>query len=148
MNRWDLAMIDEAENLLRRASARGATGRFQLEAAVQSVHAHRRITGNTDWRAIAGLYDLLYALTGSSVVAINRAAVTSEIDGPAAALAALDDLASDQRLADYQPYWAARAELLARNGDKNAARDAYRRAMGLEHDPAVRNFLARRMKAL
>ena len=70
---WDKKMIDDAEALLFRASAMSTVGRFQLEAAVQSAHVVRRVTGKTDWEAIEKLYDALVALTGSPVVAINRA---------------------------------------------------------------------------
>jgi RNA polymerase sigma-70 factor (ECF subfamily) len=138
---WDARLIDEAEALLRRASAMGNVGRYQLEAAVQSAHVIRRTSGRADWPAIERLYDALFALTGSPVVAINRAVAHAETRGPAAGLAALDAAAADARIAEYQPYWAARAELLARAGDHAAARLAYDRAIGLEADPAVRRFL-------
>jgi RNA polymerase sigma-70 factor (ECF subfamily) len=140
---WDIALIEEAEALLSRASALPATGRYQLEAAVQSAHVVRRRTGRADWAAIERIYDALLAITGSPVVAINRAIAVAETRGAAAGLAALDALSQDARLADYQPYWAARAGLLARTGDVAAADRAYERAMGLETDPAVRRFLER-----
>jgi RNA polymerase sigma-70 factor (ECF subfamily) len=145
---WDSALIEEAEDLLIRAGKLGRLGRFQLEAAVQSAHASRRLTGRTDWAAIECLYDGLLALTGSPVVAINRAVAIAQSRGPSAGLAALDALAGDRRLADYQPCWAARADMLARSGDGHAADEAYRRAIGLESDPAVRRFLERRREAL
>jgi RNA polymerase sigma-70 factor, ECF subfamily len=141
---WDAELIDEAEALLLRASRMDAVGRYQLEAAVQSAHAVRRLTGATDWAAIERLYDALSALTHSPVVAINRAIAVAETQGPAAGLAALDVLADDARLSDYQPYWAARAGLLARIGRRDAADEAYQRAIGLESDPAVRRFLQQR----
>jgi RNA polymerase sigma-70 factor (ECF subfamily) len=138
---WDTPSIEEAEALLSRASRMGAVGRYQLEAAVQSAHAARRLTGRTDWAAIERIYDALLAITGSPVVAINRAIAIAETAGPAAGLAALDALADVPRLADYQPYWAARAGLLVRTGQVRAADEAYQRAIGLEADPAVRRFL-------
>jgi RNA polymerase sigma-70 factor (ECF subfamily) len=138
---WSTALIDEAEALLMQASARNAPGRYQLEAAAQSVHAARRMTGRTDWDALVQIYDALAVLTDSPVVAINRAVALAELSGPAAGLAALESLADDARLASYQPYWAARAGLLARADEASAARDAYERAIGLETDPAVRRFL-------
>jgi RNA polymerase sigma-70 factor (ECF subfamily) len=112
---------------------------------VQSAHAVRRSSGRTDWTAIVALYDALFALTDSVVVAINRAVAVAEVDGPAAGLKALDALQDDPRLAQYQPYWAARAELLARLGSTAAAREAYVRAIGLEADPAVRRYLQSRL---
>ena len=141
---WDPAAIDEAERLLQRASSLGRLGRFQLEAAVQSVHAARRTSGRTDWGSILKLYNGLLALTRSPVVAVNRAVALSETAGPATGLAALDELAQDPRLAAYQPYWAARAELLARLGRRKSADAAYAQAILLEPDMAVRRFLEQR----
>jgi len=138
---WDSKFIDEAEALLSRASRSGVLGRYQLEAAVQSAHAVRRRTGQADWDAIERFYDALLALTGSPVVAINRAIAIAETRGPTAGLAALDALAGDGRIAEYQPYWAARAGLLTRAGNLAAADAAYQLAIGLEVDPAVRAFL-------
>ena len=145
---WDTKLIDEAEALLWRASRLGVLGRYQLEAAVQSAHAVRRRSGQPDWGAIEQFYDALLALTGSPVVAINRAIAIAETRGPAAGLAALDALADDGRLAEYQPYWAARAGLLRRLGRLDAANEAYALAIGLEADPAVRVFLQQRQAEL
>jgi RNA polymerase sigma-70 factor (ECF subfamily) len=108
----------------------------------------RRLTGHTDWAAIERLYDALAQIIDSPVVAINRAIAIAEARGPAAALLALDALTDDARLAEYQPYWAARAGLLARSGEHAAADQAYERAIGLEADPAVRDFLQQRRAAL
>jgi RNA polymerase sigma-70 factor (ECF subfamily) len=146
--RWDEEALAEAEAVLVRANALPETGRFQLEAAVQSAHAVRRFTGRSDWVAIVALYDALLAMTGSPVVAVNRAIALARRDDPATAVKALDAIAGDPRLADYQPYWAARADLLARVGDAAGAADAYTRAIGLETDPAIRRFLERRRAAL
>jgi RNA polymerase sigma-70 factor, ECF subfamily len=145
---WDAAMIAKAEALLLRASALGRVGRFQLEAAVQSAHVIRRRTGRSDWLAIVRLYDALTVLTESPVVAINRAVALAETAGPKVALRELDALAHDPRLTAYQPYWAARAVLLAGAAMTSEAKTAYQRAIGLEADPAVRRFLSRRLTAL
>jgi RNA polymerase sigma-70 factor (ECF subfamily) len=145
---WDERLIAEAEGLLARASGLPGSGRYQLEAAVQSAHVVRRRTGRSDWAAIAGIYEALLAMTGSPVVAINHAVAVAELRGPDAGVALLDALAADRRLADYQPYWAARAGLLARRGDVDEADRAYERAIGLEADEAVRRFLERRRAAL
>ena len=141
---WDWAMIDDAEALLKRAGALGVIGRYQLEAALQSAHVHRRRTGRANWVEIVQLYDALFALNGSPVVAINRALALAEVQGAAAALEAMPDPAADPRLGEYQPYWAARAALLAKSGAHAEARHAYEIAIGLERDPAVRRFLQRR----
>jgi RNA polymerase sigma-70 factor, ECF subfamily len=145
---WDVALIDEAEVLLHRASELPGLGRYQLEAAVQSAHVVRRRSGRADWEAIERLYDLLLQTTGSPVVAINRAVAVAATRGPAAGLAALEAVADDRRMADYQPYWAARAGLLAQTGDLAGADAAYERAIGLESDPAVTRFLQRRRETL
>jgi predicted RNA polymerase sigma factor len=145
---WDSQMIDVAEALLRRASTLGSIGRYQLEGALQSAHVYRRRTGHANWTAVVQLYDALWALSGSPVVAVNRALAIAETDGAGAALGAMPDVAADVRLTEYQPYWAARAELLTKTGAYCEARRAYEIAIGLERDPAVRRFLQRRQLAL
>jgi RNA polymerase sigma-70 factor (ECF subfamily) len=141
---WDTAMIDEAEALLLRASTLGRIGRYQLEAALQSAHVERRRSGRTDRTPEVQLYDMLLAICGSPVVALNRALAIAEVRGPRAALEILDALAAGGRLVDYQPYWAARAALLARTGAHGEAGEAYDVAIGLAGDPAVRRFLQKR----
>ena len=148
MSLWDHAMIEEADALLLRARVLDAIGRYQLEAAVQSAHAARRHLGRSDWKAIVMLYDGLLALTQSPVVAVNRAVALAEVEGTAAGLAALDAIATDRRMAEYQPYWAARANLLARFGDREGADEAYALAIGLESDPVLRAFLQKKRTAL
>ena len=145
---WDGALIEEAERLMMAALPHGRIGRFQVEAAIQSAHVHRRQGGPTDWGAIVALYDSLLTLTGSVVAALNRALALSRRDGPEAGLAALAGLDDDERLADYQPYWAARADLCDRAGRTAEAEAAYERAIGLEADPAVRAALQDRLGAL
>jgi predicted RNA polymerase sigma factor len=141
---WDWRMIVEAEELLRHASALGAIGRYQLEAALQSAHVSRSHTGRGNWAEVVQLYDALIARTGSPVAGVNRSLAVAEVDGADAGLKALEAIAVDERLAEYQPYWAARAELLARTGAHDEAQRAYEMAIGLERDPAVRRFLQRR----
>jgi len=153
--RWDARMLAQAERLLHRAAALALApgaglqrlGRFQLEAAIQSAHGARRFTGVADWPAILALYDALLRLTGSPVVALNRAVALAEVAGPEAGLAALDALAGDARLVDHQPAWAARADLLQRLKRGAEAVAAYDRAIGLEADAAVRAFLLQRRAA-
>jgi predicted RNA polymerase sigma factor len=145
---WDWEMIGEAEAVIRRASALGAVGRYQLEAALQSAHVYRCRTGHANWADVVQLYDALFALTSSPVVALNRALAIAELHGAAAGLDAMPDPKADARLSEYQPYWAARAELLAKTGANDEARHAYEIAIGLERDPAVRLFLQQRQAAL
>ena len=147
-NLWDREMISEAENQLLSAGEFNAIGRYQLEAAIQSAHAARRLTGSTDWEAIVRLYQGLIKIMPSPVVAINLAVAVSEVEGPEAGLAALPDLAENVELMEFQPYWAARAALLSRVGLVNEAIEAYGMAIGLESDPAVRNFLLAKRGAL
>jgi RNA polymerase sigma-70 factor (ECF subfamily) len=148
MEYWNTDMIQVAEALLLRASALGAISRYQLEGALQSAHVHRRRTGQSNWAAVVQIYDALLELSGSPVVAINRALALAEVDGARVGLESLETLTSDKRLTEYQPFWAARAELLARTGACADARHAYEVAIGLERDPAVRRFLQQRQAAL
>ncbi len=145
---WDWRMIVEAEALLRRASASGVIGRYQLEAALQSAHIYRRHTGQANWEEVVRLYDALSATTGSPVVTINRALAIAELQGPSEALDLIKEVAADTRLTDYQPYWAARADLLTRAGAYGEAHHAYEIAIGLERDPAVRRFLQKKQSTL
>ena len=94
------------------------------------------------------LYDALLALSGSPVITINRALAIAESDGARAGLDAMQGIDSDARLTEYQPYWAARAELLAKTGAHSEAHQAYEIAIGLERDPAVRRFLQQRLAVL
>jgi RNA polymerase sigma-70 factor (ECF subfamily) len=145
--RWDSPMIEEAEARLLRARELGPIGRYQFEAALQSAHVFRCRTGTPNWEAVMQLYDALFALTGSPIVAVNRALVIAELRGARAGLEAIEQIA-DTRLTEYQPYWAARAELLANTNRHTEARHAYDVAIGLERDPAVRRFLQKRRRAV
>ncbi|MCC8397664.1 RNA polymerase subunit sigma-70 [Paraburkholderia sp. MMS20-SJTR3] len=145
---WNAPLLDAADALLTRASTFHAIGRFQLEAALQSAHVHRCRTGRANWDEVVQLYDALFSITASPVVAVNRALALAERDGPQAALDTLAPYADDPRLAEYQPYWAARADLLARAGATFEALAAYDLAIGLERDPAARRFLQRRRSEL
>jgi len=145
---WDWAMIREAEQLVGRAAKLGRMGRLELEAALQSAHVERRVTGKNNWADVVELYDALLAASGSPVVAMNRAVAVGELRGPAAGLEALGGIAGEARLSRYQPFWAARADLLAKTGRAGEAREAYEMAIGLERDPAVRRFLEARRATL
>jgi RNA polymerase sigma-70 factor, ECF subfamily len=140
-------MMLEAEALLLRAAAMNAIGRFQLEAAVQSAHAVRHLKGTADWQAVTMLYDALWDMTGSPVIAINRAVAIAETQSAQAGLAALDAI-DVKSLSQYQPYWSARAHLLAKTGRTSEARAAYDQAVGLEIDPTIRRFLQHKQARL
>jgi predicted RNA polymerase sigma factor len=139
---WRMPMIEEAEAELHAAVQMRRMGRFQIEAAIQSVHAERAHTGHTDWAAIAEFYDQLMQLAPSIGAAVARVAAHSEVHGPQAALTLLDQIESEA--ISYQPYWAVRAHLLQKLGRAEAAADAYDRAIGLSEDAAVREFLNER----
>ncbi|HSP19874.1 MAG TPA: DUF6596 domain-containing protein, partial [Myxococcaceae bacterium] len=140
---WDAARIDEAEQLLDRAFRAGILGHFQLEAAIQSAHASRRRTGRVPWPEVARLYDALVRLAPGVGVSVARASAYAEASGPQHGLALLEPLAIAGE--NYQPYWAVRADLLRRIGRREEGLEAYRRALGLTEDPAVREFLSARL---
>ncbi|HZP37802.1 MAG TPA: DUF6596 domain-containing protein [Methylomirabilota bacterium] len=145
--RWSRPMLDEAERALLDAARADRPGRFQLEAAVQSAHARRAVTGRTDWSAITLLYEGLMRIAPTVGAAVAQSAAIAEAAGPADGLAALERVAADA-VDRYQPYWAVRAHLLGalRRGDE--ARQAYARAISLSEDPAVRAYLAGRQQSL
>jgi predicted RNA polymerase sigma factor len=140
---WSLPLIDEAERHLAAASSRNCAGRFQLEAAIQSVHAERARSGRTEWAATVLFYEQLIRISPTLGARIGYAAAVGEANGPQAGLAALDRIDRDAT-SSYQPYWAVRAHLLQRLGDTSEAADAFDRAIGLAEDPAVRQFLLQR----
>ena len=141
--RWDRQMIDWGERLLRRAHSQGAMGRFQLEAAIQSVHIARQHSGVTDWASLALLYEGLVRLAPSVGALVARATALGYAHSAALGLAAWDQI--DATLRDgFQPAWAARAELLAMAGRRQEALLALDRAMAMAKGPRVRGELARR----
>jgi RNA polymerase sigma-70 factor, ECF subfamily len=134
---WDQALIDEGHRIVLAFLRRNQPGPFQLEAAIAAVHADAPDWASTDWAQIVSLYDRLLRYRPTAVVALNRAVALAELDGPDAALAAVDADA----LADFQPYWATRADLLSRAGRAAEARTAYDRAIELASNPVERTFL-------
>jgi RNA polymerase sigma-70 factor (ECF subfamily) len=145
---WDRALFESAEALLRQANAGGPTGRYQLEAAIQSAHMTRCLTGRDTRHAVLALYDHLLALTRSPVVVLNRAAALAALEGPAAALDLMRPLENDERMLRYQPYWAVRGHLLAESGRTAEAREALTVAIGLSTGDAVKRYLEAKRAAL
>lgn len=143
---WDPRLISRAHEHLRAAHARGQLGRFQLEAAIQAMHCARGLGGITDWPALLALHRILHAVEPSLGSSVALAAVTAEIDGPAAGLAALDALLAEagQHSQRFQPAKATRAHLLDRLGRKEEAVVAYESAISLTHDTAERQYLEHR----
>ena len=136
---WDAELIAEGESYLRRASSAGRPGRFQLEAAIQAVHCDRRRTGRTDWPALRTLYLALLSVAPSLGAQVALAAVVGRTGGATAGLAALPGDAQH-----FQPYWATRADLLARAGRVREAAEAAATAVRLSGDPAVQAYLSQR----
>ena len=143
---WDPRLIDRAHEHLRAAHARGQLGRFQLEAAIQAVHCARRQAGMTDWPTLLTLHRLLHAIAPSLGSGVALAAVTAEVQGPAAGLATLDALLQDggQHARRFQPARATRAHLLDQLGRSEEAVAAYDSAIDLTHDTAERQYLQHR----
>ena len=137
---WSLPLIEEAERHLAEASRHGRSGRFQLEAAIQSVHAERARSGRTEWAAIMLFYEQLIRIFPTLGARTGYAAAVAEANGPEAGLAVLDAI-DIRAISGYQPYWAVRAHLLHRLGRLREASHAFDRAIGLAEDPAVRHFL-------
>ena len=140
---WSLPLIEEAERHLDEASSRGRTGRFQLEAAIQSVHAERARSGGIQWNAIMMFYEQLIRISPTLGTRTGYAAAVAEAKGAEEGLAALDGINADA-ISAYQPYWAVRGHLLQRLGKTPEVLDAFDRAIGLTEDPAVRQFLLQR----
>jgi predicted RNA polymerase sigma factor len=140
---WSRPLIEEAERRLAEASKRGRIGRFQLEAAIQSIHAERARSGRTEWAAIILFYEQLIRISPTLGTRTGYAAAVAEAKGAGAGLATLDTIDPDD-ISTYQPYWAVRAHLLRRLGKAPEAFDAFDRAIGLTEDPAVRQFLLQR----
>jgi RNA polymerase sigma-70 factor, ECF subfamily len=138
--RWDRGLIAEGQGIVRRCVQRGQPGPYQLQAAINAVHCLSLSGDGTDWRAILTLYDQLYALTPTPVVALNRAVALAEVLGPAAGLAAVDELRSSG-LDGYYLFHAARADLLRRLGRNAEAAAAYDLARSLTANPVERAFL-------
>ena len=144
---WDQGMIAEGHALVRACLRRDQPGPFQIQAAIAAVHADAPAAGDTDWAQIVALYDHLHALRPNAVVALNRAIAVAELDGPDAGLRAIDEL-DPGVLEEYQPFHAARADLLARAGRTPDALAAYDRAIELTTNATEREFLqARRANA-
>jgi predicted RNA polymerase sigma factor len=140
---WSKSMIVEAERLLGAAEQAARVGRFQLEAAIQTVHVRRASTGQTDWESIALLYEGLVRLAPTIGAVVGRAAAVAAAHGAAAGWALLEELPAEAVKA-YQPYWALAAHLLQRLGRADEASNAFTRAIGLCEDAAMRRFLSQR----
>jgi len=137
--RWDRSLIDEGQAIVRRCLRRNQPGAYQLQAAINAVHADAATIEQTDWSQIVALYDQLLEVAPTQVVALNRAIAIGEVEGAAAALSLVDELDLD----NYHPFHATRADLLRRLGRNSEAAAAYERAADMAPTDAERDFLRR-----
>ncbi|VXB44615.1 RNA polymerase sigma factor [Aeromicrobium sp. 9AM] len=142
---WDRTLIDEGHTLVRECLARVAAtsarpGPYQILAAINAVHTDTNDARDTDWSQVVALYDQLYAVTPTPIVALNRAVAVAELDGPDVALAIVDSL----DLSGYHAWHATRADLLRRLGRSAEARGEYDAAIAATENPAETAYLARR----
>ena len=134
-----MGLVDQARSL-------GGAGPYFLQASIAAQHSGSRSWEGTDWQAIVNLYDLLYPLTGSPVVALNRAVAVAQADGPEAGLAATEGL--DAELDGFHVYHASRGEMLRRAGREVEARTEFERALELSANPAEQKLLTNRLASL
>lgn len=141
---WDRALIAEGQSLVTACIRRNQPGPYQIQAAINAVHDDAGIASATDWAQILVLYDQLLARSPTPVVALNRAVAVAEVDGPATALAAIEEL----RLDGYHLFHATRADLLRRLGRTDEAATSYDTALTLVANAAERRFLEERRQSL
>jgi RNA polymerase sigma factor (sigma-70 family) len=140
-SRWDAAAIAEGVALISATLPRGAVGAYQLQAAIAAVHDEAESAEATDWPQILALYGLLLQMSDNPMVALNHAIAVAMVHGPAAGLARLDALASDERLAGHHRLDAVRGHLMERAGDREGAREHYRRAAERTTSTPERDYL-------
>jgi len=145
--RWSQSTIAQAESTLKQASQYQQLGRFQLEAAIQSIHAQRATANHTDWATLAQLYEGLIQLSPTVGAVLGKAAAISHTQSPTAALTLLSTLPR-KTIQNHQPYWALKAHLLGKTDQLAAAKSAYSQAIGLTEDIAVRTFLLKKIAAI
>jgi RNA polymerase sigma factor (sigma-70 family) len=138
---WDGAAVAEGAAILAETLPRGAVGPYQLQAAIAAVHDEAPSADATDWPQILGLYGVLRRMADNPMAALSEAIATAMVHGPRAGLARIDAIAGDARLAEHHRLHAARAHLLERAGDRDAALEAYRRAASLATSTAERDYL-------
>jgi len=142
--RWNHALIEEGQTLVRRCLRRNQPGPYQIQAAINAVHSDAPTAADTDWNQILALYDQLMTFTPTAIVALNRAVALAEIRGPQAALELVDELSLER----YHLYHAIRADLLRRLGRIDEAAVAYRAAIERTDNAAEVAFLASRIASL
>ena len=147
-NLWDRDAISHGRAILISALTDGNVGRYQIQAAISAIHSEAEAFEQTDWRQICLLYERLYELQPSPVVQLNAAVALSFAESPDAGLLAIEDISSSQALQDYQPYHAARADMLFRAGHRKPAVQAYETALETARNEAEKRFLQARLDSL
>lgn len=137
---WSQPLIHEAEQILQQAATYETLGRFQLEAAIQSIHAQRKVTGQTNWAVLSQLYEGLIQLSPTVGAQLGLACAISQVQGPQVGLTLLESIPF-KTINNHQPYWATKAYLLQQLGQRSLAKQAYSQAIGLTEDAATRDFL-------
>jgi RNA polymerase sigma-70 factor (ECF subfamily) len=141
---WDATLIEEGHDLVRRCLRRNQPGPYQLQAAINAVHTDARTSDDTDWPQILQLYDQLRAIAPTPVVELNRAVAVAEVDGPDAALEAIDSI----EVPDVVAFHTVRADLLRRTGRLTEAREEYAAAIALAGNTVERAHLERSRDSL
>jgi RNA polymerase sigma-70 factor (ECF subfamily) len=144
--RWNRSQISEALQLAQEALRATEVGPFAIQAAIAAEHCRAERANDTDWRRIAGLYELLDRMHASPVVALNRAVAVAMADGPRAGLTLIENIAAE--LDGYHLLHAAKADLLRRAGDSNEAATSYKRALDLVTNESERRYLERRLREI
>ncbi|CAG0964899.1 hypothetical protein GPROT1_01098 [Gammaproteobacteria bacterium] len=145
---WNRAQIEEGRRLVERALTSGRVGPYALQAAIAAIHAEAPEAGQTDWRQITGLYDVLMRTAPTPVVELNRAVAVAMRDGPAAGVRLIDDILARGDLAEYHLAHSARADLLRRRGRTADAVASYEVALTLAGQAPEQRFLQRRLADL
>jgi RNA polymerase sigma-70 factor (ECF subfamily) len=143
---WNQEQIIHGARIVKQALRLRAVGPYQLQAAIAAVHGEAKTPGETDWREIAGLYEVLERFSPTSVIALNRAVAVAMSEGLSRGLSMIDELGSSGKLDAYHLFHAARADILRRLGRKQAAAEAYRRALSLTTNQIEQEYLGRRLK--
>jgi predicted RNA polymerase sigma factor len=147
-SRWDAARIDEGVSIVTSTLGRGPVGPYQLQAAIAAVHDEAPSTEKTDWPQILALYEVLERASPGPMVTLNRAVALAMVQGPQAGLELLTELGRDDRMARHHRLESVRAHLLELAGDREAARESFRRAAGMTASLPEQHYLALRAARL
>ncbi len=145
---WNHQFIEEGQRLVQQSLATRRIGAYTLQAAISAVHSEAKVAAKTDWQQIVALYDVLFRIEPSPIVALNRAVAVAMRDGPEAGLEIIDGVLSNGDLADYYLAHSARGELLRRQGEAMEARRAFERALTLAKQDSERRFLTKRLDSI